>query len=202
MRKALTACGVLLALLSGCSRSQEDRQAALPDPDSAGGQFAGLSPLPVDERSGPDVVVAAFLDALRDGNDRVAEALLTDFARQAVTEHGMTVRPPGSPSSTYQIGNVFRVQGGAHVESIWTEHTPASEAVVYEIRWMLRKQVNGWRVVGMSTAANPNGPPIFLNFEDVPDLLDKWQQVDEELAAQDEQPEALQAARPSDSLRR
>jgi hypothetical protein len=159
-------------------------------------------PLPVANTSKPDAVVAAFLDALRDGNDQVAEAPLTTIARRETQEHELSVQPPGSPSAQYAIGEVKHVQGGVHVSSSWSESDESGEQSTYEIVWVLRQEPIGWRVAGMATAVNPAKPPVFLNFEDVPDLLQKWQQADEELAAVAEQDQSLQAAQPTNTLRR
>ena len=54
----------------------------------------------------------------------------------------------------------------------------------------------------MATAVNPTKPPIYLNFEDVPDLLAKWQQADAELAELAEQDQTLQASQPTNTLQR
>jgi hypothetical protein len=54
----------------------------------------------------------------------------------------------------------------------------------------------------MATAVNPAKPPIYLNFEDVPDLLQKWQQADAELAVHAEQDQSLQATQPTTRLQR
>jgi len=85
------------------------------------------------------------------------------------------------------------VQGGVHVNSSWREIDESGKDLAYEIVWVLRQEPIGWRVAGMATAVNPAKPPIYLNFEDVPDLLQKWQQADAELAAQDEEVQSLQA---------
>lgn len=159
-------------------------------------------PLPVADTSKPELVVAAFLDALRDGNDEVAEALLTTIARRETQEHNLPVQAPGSPSARYEIGEVKHVQGGVHINSVWREDDPSGEPTVFEIVWVLRQEPIGWRVAGMATAVNPAKPPIYLNFENVPDLLQKWRQADAELAADAEQAEALQAAQPATTLQR
>jgi hypothetical protein len=159
-------------------------------------------PLSLADTSQPDAVVATFLDALRDGNDQVAEALLTTIAQRETKKHELAVQPPGSPSARYEIGEVKHVQGGVHVTSVWSEQDSTGEASVYEITWVLRHEPVGWRVAGMATAVNPAKPPIYLNFEDVPDLLEKWRQADAELAAQAEQPAAYQAAQPTTTVPR
>lgn len=159
-------------------------------------------PLPVADTSKPDAVVTAFLDALRDGNDEIAEALLTTIARRETKEHELAVQPPGSPSARYEVGEAVHVQGGVHVNSIWSEYDSSGEKFVYEIVWVLRQEPIGWRVAGMATAVNPAKPPVYLNFEDVPDLLEKWQQADTELAGQAEQAESVQASQPGATLQR
>lgn len=159
-------------------------------------------PLPVVETSQPDTVVLAFLDAMRDGNKEVAEALLTSIAQRETQAHELTVQPPGAPSARYEIGEVKHVQGGVHVNSNWSEYDESGEQVFYDIVWVLRQEPVGWRVAGMATAVIPDKPPIYLNFENVPDLLQKWQQADAELAAREEQAESLQAAQPATTLQR
>lgn len=159
-------------------------------------------PLAAADTSRPDAVVGAFLDALRDGNDAIAEALLTTIARRETQKHDLPVQAPGSPSARYQIGEVKHVQGGVHVNSIWSEVDPEGEQSVFEIVWVLRQEPIGWRVAGMATAVNPAKPPIFLNFEDVPDLLQKWRLADAELAAQEAAAQALQASQSANTLQR
>ncbi len=163
---------------------------------------AGNRGLPVDQNSTPDAVVTAFLDAMREGDDHVTEALLTQVARVETKKHDLVVQPPGSPSARYQVGEVRHVQGGAHVDSQWREHESTDDPVVYDIVWVLRREPEGWRVAGMATALNPRKPPVFLNFEDVPDLMHKWQASDEELTAEADAAAALQAAQPADTITR
>lgn len=193
----------IIAVSLGCNRSAEVASTA-PAADSRDLKVDDASqvPLPVANTSKPDEVVTAFLDALRDGNEQVAEALLTTIARRETKEHDLNVQPPGSPSARYEIGEVKHVQGGVHVNSTWSESEESGEQLTYEIVWVLRQEPIGWRVAGMATAVNPTKPPIYLNFEDVPDLLEKWQQADAELAALDEQEQLLQAAQPGTTLQR
>lgn len=194
---------LLVAVSLGCKPSPADvstASATLSRDQSL--DTSSQVPLPVADTSKPDAVVAAFLDALRDGNDEIAETLLTTIARRETKEHELAVQPPGSPSARYEIGEVKHVQGGVHVNSIWSESDASGEQFVYEIVWVLREEPIGWRVAGMATAVNPAQAPVFLNFEDVPDLLQKWQQADAELAAPAEQPQTLQASQPDTTLQR
>lgn len=197
------AASILLVVSLGCSRSAPDpAPVAAADSRDQSVEAESQVPLAVADTSKPDAVVAAFLDALRDGDDEVAEALLTTIARRETREHDLSVQTPGAPSARYEIGEVKRVQGGVHVNSSWSELDESGEEFVYDIVWVLRQESIGWRVAGMATAVNPAKPPVYLNFEDVPDLLQKWRQADAELAAQAEEAEALQAARPGNTLQR
>jgi hypothetical protein len=189
--KLLFALTTVLVLSFGCGRAPSEPAAsatsAPADANVARDDSADATkqlPQAVADTTNPGKVVAAFLDALRDGDDGVAEALLTSIARRETQAHELTVQPPGAPSARYEIGEVKPVQGGVHVYSNWTETDEAGEEFVYEIVWVLRQEPIGWRVAGMATALNPDQPPIYLNFEDVPDLLEKWRQADIELAAQ------------------
>lgn len=199
-----TAFTTLLAALLGCGSSSIDVSDNAPN-TTRDFTVDGTAEVPIAfaDTSKPDQVVKAFLDALRDGNEETAEALLTTIARHETKKHELAVQPPGSPSANYEIGEVKHVQGGVHVNSVWSEFSPDGERFVHEIVWVLRHEPIGWRVAGMAAAINPAKPPIYLNFENVPDLLREWKQADEELTAQAEvEAEAFQAAQPSTSLQR
>jgi hypothetical protein len=202
-KNLLCAATAIISVSFGCSRPPAEVSSA-PAAESRDLTVDETSqvPLPVADTSKPNAVVAAFLDALRDGNDEVAKALLTTIARRETQEHELTVQPPGSPSARYEIGEVKHVKGGVHVNSSWSESDESGEQSTYEIVWVLRQEDIGWRVAGMATAVNPAKPPVYLNFEDVPDLLEKWQQADAELAALAEQDQSLQAAQPTTTLQR
>jgi hypothetical protein len=201
--KLLFAATSIVVISLGCGRAPaEVSTAAATNSRDQTVDSASQVPLAVADTSKPDAVVAAFLDALRDGDDEVAEALLTTIARRETQEHELEVKTPGAPSARYEIGEVKHVQGGVHVNSSWREIDESGNELAYDIVWVLRQEPIGWRVAGMATAVNPAKPPVYLNFEDVPDLLQKWQQADAELAAQDEEPQALQATQPANTLRR
>ncbi len=197
------ATAVLLVVSLGCSRSSSDPAPAVAaNSRDQSAEAASQVPLAVADTNKPDAVVAAFLDALRDGDDAVAEALLTTIARRETREHELAVQTPGAPSARYQIGEVKHLQGGVHVNSSWSELDESGDEFTYDIVWVLRQEPIGWRVAGMATAVNPAKPPIYLNFEDVPDLLEKWRQADAELAAQEQEAQSLRAAQPASTLQR
>lgn len=203
MSKNCIALTLLIAASLGCSPSPPDASSA---PDTSSRDLAidegAEIPLSVADTSKPEAVVAAFLDALRAGDNKTAEALLTTIARRETKEHNMPVKAPGSPSARCEIGEVKHVQGGVHVNSTWREYDQSGEQLTFEIVWVLRHEPIGWRVAGMATALAPDQPPIYLNFEDVPDMIAKWQQADDELNADSRHAESLQATQPGTTLQR
>ena len=135
----------------------------------------------------PEVAVDAFLKALREGDDLLAESLLTTKAREETAKRNLAVQPPGTPTASFSIGKVEYLSAdkrGAHVNSVWTEQDQQSGSVSYEIVWALRQQADGWRIAGMATQVTPAEAPIFLNFEDPDEMLRKWQEAEARLAAQ------------------
>ncbi|MFV1965089.1 MAG: hypothetical protein ACC628_06670 [Pirellulaceae bacterium] len=146
----------------------------------------------------PDVVVANFLAALRDGDDTTAESLLTTKVLEETSKRNLTVQPPGTPSANFQIGKVSYVTAdkrGAHVSSVWSEKDRTGGAMTYEIVWALRHQQDGWKIAGMATQVTDDGPPVFLNFEDPDDMFRKWRDAERALAEQYQDDGVRQATR-------
>lgn len=200
---------LLVAVLAGCGKPTGDSSVpssandpTIVAPDQQPQTAAAPAALPIATDSPPEVVVAAFLNALRDGNDQVTEQLLSDIARTETAKHELTVQPPGTPTATYQIGDVRLVPGGAHVHSTWSEKFDDGTDASYEIVWVLRQQPDGWRIAGMATEIEPGQPAVFLNFEDPADMLAKWKQSESAPAAGEAQPAAIQASeQPATQLR-
>ncbi len=72
----------------------------------------------------PNEVVAMFSDSIRRGDKETTIKLITMAARQEIQRRGLTIDPPGSPQSSYKIGEVrFMDQDrdAAYVESLWIE---------------------------------------------------------------------------------
>lgn len=181
----------LLAGMAGCSKSADNL--------AQRSESSRPSALPVAADSAPDIVVAAFLDALRSGDSTVAEQLLTPIAREQTTSYGLSLQETGSQAATYQIGDTSLINGNAHVNSRWTEYAETGQPINYDIAWVLKKQPAGWRVAGMITAFSPNSPPVFADFEDAEDLLAKWDRADEQLA-ESETPVSTQASHSTQTI--
>jgi len=197
---------LLASLLVGCSKNQQEptttseREVTPKGPGAAviasPEVFQAASPA---LNESPDGVVNAFLAALRDGDESLAESLLTAKAREETAKQGLAVHPPGTPSASFQLGETDYVTSdkrGAHVSCTWTEQDGQDDAISYEIVWALRRQVEGWRIAGMATQVTEGGPPVFLNFEDPLEMIDKWHNAEAELAAETKNEGVRQATRP------
>lgn len=160
--------------------------------ESAGGSRYGALPPEVSPSSPalepdapPDVVVKEFLAATRDGNDQLAARLLSDKALAETTRMGLAVKPPGTPTMTYEVQDVeypADTENGAYVHSRWTERFGDSDES-YRISWILRRQSDGWRIVGMAAELSDTEPPYLLNFEDPRELYEQLHESGESLAA-------------------
>lgn len=180
MRRFSLSSVVLLAGLTffGCNKSGDSMPAASIPGDSSqspsaltNNHSAGTIKLPAN--AGPDVVVSTFLDATRAGNEAAATDLLTSKAREETAKEGLTLDPPGTPSMQYKIAKVEFLEDNkdaAYVNSIWTE-SQGDIQDSFEVVWVLRRQLDGWRIAGMAASTVPEEPPVFLNFEDPIDVV-------------------------------
>jgi len=141
----------------------------------------------------PDDVVKAFLEATRSGDDQLAAQLLSKKAIEATTQAGLIVKPPGTPSMKYEIGEVEYPEkhaDGAYVKSVWRERFDDGEEH-FDITWVLRKQsAEGWRIVGMAVQLPGAEVPDLINFEAAEELklmmAEAAGEATEESAATDE----------------
>lgn len=167
-------------VFAGCGSKADTPAASVP----ATNNTAETAAAPTPKLDAPESVVSAFLESLRAGNDTMAAALLTDVARQETQKKGLKVQPPGTPDMTYQIGQteyVTEAKDGAHVGSVWSEKLDTGETASFEVIWVLRREPQGWRIAGMATPVGDDSQPLFLNFEDPDDLLQKWQESETEM---------------------
>jgi hypothetical protein len=144
----------------------------------------------------PDLAVFKFLEAVRTGDEKTADVMLTPLARQKTQEMEMVVAPPGSETASFKVGDVeFVADDGAHVSCEWSDVDEEGEHHSDTIIWMLRREFDGWRIAGMATRVFPDQPPLFLNFEDPEDMIRKQEMLQEEMARRSQSPE-LQAREP------
>ena len=128
--------------------------------------------------------VATFLEAIKQGNETAALAMLTDVARAKTQELGLSVAPPVKDTATDAIG-ACEVVGDTddivHVATSWTDTDAEGFTTTDNVIWVCRLDPEGWRVVGMAMRIFPDLPPLLLNFEDPEDMLAKQRLVAEEI---------------------
>ena len=132
----------------------------------------------------PKAVVELFLVSLREGDAHTTSRLLTNKARTETASHDMVVRPPGSSTAKFVVGQTIYTterRDICHVESNWTDVDEAGRRQTYEIVWILRKEAYGWGVAGMATELFSGEAPLVMNFEDPLDMLAQQQRAELEL---------------------
>lgn len=156
-------CGLLAAVgTAGCSGGAPGSDAATP----------------------AKAAVAAFLDAIKRGDDDAASGMLTKVARAKTRELGLSVAPPVNPTATYAIRDCELVgEGGdlVHVGTTWTDTDADGFTSTDNVVWVVRLDPEGWRVVGMAMRIFTDMPPLLLNFEDPEDMLAKQEMVAAEM---------------------
>lgn len=134
---------------------------------------------------GPEKVVHAFLEAIREGDETKANDLLTPLARQKTAEAKMAVAPTGTETAQFEVGEVeLPKEGGgdiAHVMAHWTDVGDDGQPHTDEILWVLRREKEGWRIGGMATKVFDDKPPLLLDFEDPADMLRQQQWAEAEM---------------------
>jgi len=146
--------------------------------------------------SEPSVAVKSFLSALQNEKGDVAFGLITARARDAMHAAGLSPQPVGSQSATYTVGRTEFVtpeKDGAYVSSIWSEPLGSGQFDQYEIVWVLRKEVTGWRIAGMASEVLPGQPPLFLDFENPAEMQRKLAEAERTIAAANGESEVRQA---------
>lgn len=183
---ALVAC--LAVLAAGCGKpatpasdgtvaSSGESRVSLP---SSNATKESLDALKADT---PEAAVGKFLEAIRAGNDRVAETMFTDLARERIKELDLQVAPRGSDTAKYEIGKAeFLGDDGARVPCKWSDIDSEGKVRVDEMTWMLRKQPEGWRVAGMAAVVLEGEDPLLLDFEEPKETLQKLERLREEIA--------------------
>jgi len=147
--------------------------------------------------------VAAFLDAVKRGDDATARGLLTKVARAKTEELGISVAPPVADTATYAVREceiVGEAGDVAHVATVWTDVEADGSQSSENVIWVVRLDPEGWRVVGMALRVFDDMPPLLLNFEDPDDMVAKQEMVAAELERRSREPAQPQspAARTAD----
>jgi len=193
----------VIVLAGGCGKP------AAPAPENAAAPQAAAAtdaPAVVAAPAGsPESAVRAFLDAVKTGNDRTAELMFTDLAREKIKDLGIQVAPRGSDTAKYEIGKAeFLTDEAVRVPCKWTDLDKEGKPHTDEMTWMLRKETVGWRVAGMAAVVFEGEDPLLLDFENPKETLQKLDRLREEIARRSApQPaEPRQAENPSEDVRR
>ncbi|MEX2357706.1 MAG: hypothetical protein WEE51_05210, partial [Pirellulaceae bacterium] len=123
--------------------------------------------------------------SLRDGDDAITSRLLSTKAREETAKHDMVVRPPGSSTARFKVGQVVYTTDAkvsAHVESHWIDVDETGKKQSYEIVWILRRESRGWAVAGMATELFAGEAPLVMNFEKPQDMLAQQQRAELEMS--------------------
>jgi hypothetical protein len=134
--------------------------------------------------------------------------MMSTIARQKIASLRGNITPPASDTAKFTVGKVeFVGEDGARVASVWSDLDEEGKFGSKEVVWVLRKEPEGWRVVGLAAMVFQGQDPLVFNFEDPEDIKRKQ----EELNAQLEDPSETNAAEnrqaeqketPEDSVRR
>lgn len=198
----------LVLIVTGCSKPAETNPSAQTTQNS---EVAAPAAAETDATPGdPTEAVAKFLEAVRTGNDEVAEQMLSTIARQKTAALNRQVTPPASDTAKFTVGKVNYVDNGngAQVACTWTDLDPDGQAKTDEAIWVVRREPAGWRIAGVA-AQLPGDPPLVLelNFENPKDMLSKLQWGREEMRRQREKeeksgPQAQEAEKTEKPVRR
>ena len=178
---------VLTAAVVGCGGSSES------------GQDEGTEQGTAAAGSDPAAAVFAFLEAVRTGDDETAHNMLSSVAQRKTAQLNRRVTPPASDTARFEIGEVeYVADDGARVACTWTDLDADRQPRSDHAKWMVRREPQGWRIVGVAYTVFKGELPLLLNFEDPEDMLEKQQWVRDEIQRRAEN-ESSQAARPENS---
>ncbi|MGD0382726.1 MAG: hypothetical protein ABSA77_04325 [Thermoguttaceae bacterium] len=177
----------------GCGKSEGPVQRSTRSPDgniqSAVNQKADT----------PEAACREFLEAVRTGNDEKAAQMLSAVAQEKAAALGRSITPSASDTARFAIGKVKYVgEDGAQVESTWTDVDNDGQAHSDSAVWVMRREQQGWRIVGVAATIFQGEPPLVLNFEDPDEVLKKQEWARAEILRRAEK-ENLQAKEPENS---
>jgi hypothetical protein len=93
-----------------------------------------------------------------------------------------SVTPPASDTAKFSIVKVDYVNDdGARVACTWTDLDADGAQRTDKAIWVLRRENEAWRIVGVAAQVFPDEEPLLLNFEDPQDMFRKQQWVREEI---------------------
>jgi hypothetical protein len=147
-----------MAGLSGCGGSESTATSSATAPASGGSGKKPTDPIAL--------VVYEFFDAVRQGDTARANQQLTPLALERITKLDMNIAPPGSPTASFQVGEVAkRDNNHALVPLTWTDLDAYGKPYHEPILCELRVCDEAWRICGMAQDLGPSQPPMVMDFE-------------------------------------
>jgi hypothetical protein len=114
--------------------------------------------------------------------------------------------PPASDRAKFTIGKVEYIgDDGARVASTWSDVGENDQMTSDKYAWVLRKEPEGWRIVGVAAFID-GSEPLTLNFEDPAETKRKLQEIRQQMdqvdSATEENLQAEQQEEKDTSIRR
>lgn len=160
-------------------------------------QVEGGAPAAPKNMNSAEGAVFQFLEAVRTGDDKRAEAMFSNVAREKIQQMKLQVAPPGSDTARFEIGrieylskdglptDVIEKSDGARVEATWSDLDKDGNRQGEKMLWMVRREADGWRIAGAAASIFPGEDPVLLNFENLEEALQKVEKMKEEIARRD-----------------
>ncbi len=131
----------------------------------------------------PDKVLTQFLDAAKLGDQKKLSALMSQLARKEAETYHIDFELQSYKDASYKLGQyeyLTPAKNTAHVACTWTDHD-GDATYSHDVIWVMRKEEEGWRVVGMITRPFPDRDPVAFNYENVKELMETKAAIEEEV---------------------
>jgi hypothetical protein len=120
--------------------------------------------------------------------------MLSKLAREKMAEIDLRLQPPASDTAQFSIDEVKFLDGdkdAAHVATTWTDQGSEGKPISDKIVWAMRKDSEGWCIVGMGAILIPDEDPIVFNLENPAEVKQKMAEVTEKLQKLQEGADAM-----------
>jgi hypothetical protein len=167
MRATLLLALTAITLTFGCGKSDATQCTAnvKAETDAAINQAAAqmAAGVPTDPIA---KVVYDFLEAVRQGDTNAAGQRLTPLALKRTSEQDLVFAPPGSPTASFKVGGVEKLdEQKAVVESVWTDLDADGKPHDEPTLWAVKLTEGQWRISGMIAQMGADQMPVPIDFE-------------------------------------
>jgi hypothetical protein len=205
------ALGILAAIGTACSKADPAATADghIEHSVDVGHLSAGYSsdqaPAALNRADAPDKVVLQFMEAAKSGDQKKLSDLMSEAARRETDAYHIDFELDSYRNATFEVGETEYLtpeKNTAHVGCKWTDRDDTG-SYSHDVIWVLRKEMEGWRVVGMITRPFPDQKPVAFNYENIKELMATKASIVEEVKrrAEEEEKEARRAARRESSAK-